>query len=294
MKIDTRLELKSGLLHLDLLDGRHSDNRSNGAEAVYGPGSLRLQDLGYFNLGRMKAQAERGEYWISRLQPGTQVFTPDGEGVELPGLVAALNDQGTAKLEMAATIGVKERLPVRLLLWKLPQEAADRRRSKMRENARKQGRTPSKGSLLLCDWNWMVTNVEPSKLSLEECYLLYGVRWQIELLFKLWKMHGRLGHSRSEKPDWVLCELYAKLLGVLVQHWLCLTGLWQKPHRSLVKGCQMIKGQAERLASCINDIGALVSLLKELAERFDHGCLLNPRKKKPNTSQRLVLNVIYP
>jgi len=47
--------------------------------------------------------------------------------------------------------------------------------------------------------------------------------------------------------------VYGKLLDVLIQHWLVLTGLWQMPQRSLVKGCQMIKEQSARLAACMDD-----------------------------------------
>jgi len=39
VKIDTRLELKTGRLQFDLLDGKHSDNRSHGALAIYEPGT---------------------------------------------------------------------------------------------------------------------------------------------------------------------------------------------------------------------------------------------------------------
>jgi hypothetical protein len=294
VKIDTRLELKTGLLQFDLLDGRHSDNRSHGAEAVYPAGSLRLQDLGYFKLSRMKAQSERGEYWLSRLQPGTRVFSRAGDKIDLPELLLDLEQTGVIRQEMAVKAGAAEQLPARLLLWKVPAEQAARRRAKMKENAQNQGRLPTQASLLWCDWNLMVTNVEQARLSFEEAYVLYGVRWQIELLFKLWKTHGQLGHSRSKKPERILCELYVKLLGVLVQHWLFLAGLWQNPHRSLVKGGQMLKGQAERLAHSLGDRDALIALLEELAERFQYGCTLNRRKKKPNTSQRLDSKYAFP
>ena len=71
VKLDVQLELKSGLLHVHLLDGCCYDQKSQGATACYEAGSLHLKDLGYFNLARMKAQNERGEYWISRYQPRT-------------------------------------------------------------------------------------------------------------------------------------------------------------------------------------------------------------------------------
>jgi hypothetical protein len=288
LKLDTGLELKTGRLRVGLLQGRDSDSRGPVAEAVYGKGVLRIQDLGYFNLARMRAQGERGEYWPGRLQPGSVAFDADGARIDWPRWLGTLARQGVARHEVAVEIGAGERLPARLLLWRLPEEAAAQRRARMKDNARKHCRAATAESLALCDGNLLVTNVEGGKLSLAECLLLDGVRWHIERLFKLWKSHGKPGHSRSSNPHRVLCELYAKLLGVPVQHWLVLTGLWRVPQRSLVKGCQMLREQSARLACCMNDFAALVQLLKELAERFQHGCALNPRKKKPNTCQKLI------
>ena len=293
LKLDTRLELKTGQLHFGLLPGRHSDSKGMVAQECYEKGSLRLQDLGYFNLARMKEQGERGEYWISRLQPRTQIFSVDECPIDLGVLLQTLHTQGVLRHEMYVKVGVVEQLEARLLLWKLPQEAAAKRRAKMLDNGRKHGRQPSSESLAWCDWNIHITNVESEKLSHNECFLLYTVRWQIELLFKLWKSHSGLGHSRSEKAERMLCEIYAKLLSVLVQHWIVLTGLWRMPNRSLVKGCQMIKEQSACLANCIDDFDSLVQVLKELAKRFEYGCALNKRKKNPNTCQLLGAGEIY-
>jgi IS4 transposase len=88
-----------------------------------------------------------------------------------------------------------------LLLWKLPKEAAAGKNVGQWEEA---WPDTDGESLAWCDWNFLITNVESEKLNLEAYFLLYGVRWQIELLFKLWKTHGRLVHSRSENPQRVL------------------------------------------------------------------------------------------
>ena len=44
----------------------------------------------------------------------------------------------------------------------------------MKENAQNQGRLPTRKNLELCDWNWLITDVEASKLSFES-YVLYVV-----------------------------------------------------------------------------------------------------------------------
>ncbi len=117
----------------------------------------------------------------------------------------------------------------------------------------------------------LITHAEPELLSLKDCLLAVQCALAHELLFKLWKSHSKLGHSNSQNPWRRLCELYATLLVVMVQHWIFLTGLWHIPERSLVKGEQMIKEQAARLAACINNIEALTQLLREFRERFQIG-----------------------
>ena len=50
--------------------------------------------------------------------------------------------------------------------------------------------------------------------------MLLRERWQMEMLYKLWKQYGRIDEWRTANPWRVLCELYAKLIGLLLQHWL--------------------------------------------------------------------------
>ena len=154
---------------------------------------------------------------------------------------------------MNVIIGAEVHVQARLICCKLNEESANRRRAKLNANSKKKGRKPSSEILALCDWNLFVTHVEPEKLSIKECLILYRVRWQIELLFKLWKNHCKLANSRSEHPHRILSEIYIKLLVVLIQHWIILTGLWVE--RSLVKGVQMIREQSAHLAHMIMNNG---------------------------------------
>ena len=133
-----------------------------------------------------------------------------------------------------------------------------------------------------------ITNVEKEKLNIDECLMLYRVRWQIELLFKLWKSQCKLVDSRSENHHRILCEIYIKLLIVLIQHWIVLTGLWIIPERSLVKGVQMIREQSAHLAHVINDYKQLILTLKDISQRFLYGCSVNRRKSKLNTVDQMV------
>jgi hypothetical protein len=81
----------------------------------------------------------------------------------------------------------------------------------------------------------LITNVPAARLTVQEALIVARTRWQIELLFKLWKSHGQIDESRSDKPWRMLCEVYAKLLAMLVQHWILVVCCWCYPNRSLTK-----------------------------------------------------------
>ena len=94
------------------------------------------------------------------------------------------------------------------------------------DSTKKKGRQPSKRRLAVADWTILVTNVPSNLLTADEALTVMRIRWQIELIFKLWKSVNSLDKSRSEKKWRILTEVYGKLLVVLLQHWLIVMGAW--------------------------------------------------------------------
>jgi len=142
--------------------------------------------------------------------------------------------------------------------------------------------------LARADWTLLVTNAPATLLAVDEALVLQRARWQLELLFKLWKEHGKIDESRSAKPWHVLCDVFAKLLAVLVQHWVILTGCWQCPNRSLVKAAQTVRARALELLDMLTDPDLLVRVLTSIHRCLAAGCRINKRKQHPNTYQLLV------
>lgn len=286
LKIGLRYDLCRGHLVGPLLfDGRTHESTTPIQSAPLPPRALRLADLGFFDLEVLAQLGARDSYWLSRAHRTTAIYDDAGRRWEMLALLAA---QGTAHVDLPISLGVEQRLPARLLAVRVPQEVADQRRRRRRAAARDRGRTPSAASLAWCAWTIFLTNVPPELLSLREALVLAKARWQVELLFKLWKSHGQIDESRSRKPWRVLTEVVAKLLAMLVQHWLVLTGCWAYPDRSLVKAAQTVRQHALHLASTLACPPLLEHAIGVIHRCLAVGCRLNRRKTKPNTYQFLL------
>lgn len=118
---------------------------------------------------------------------------------------------------------------------------------------------------MLVGWTLLVTNAPARLLSVAEAEVLRRLRWQGELLFKLWKQHGQVDASRSAKPWRSLCEVYAKLIGVVLQHWVLLLGGWPLGTRNLVQAAAVMRAAVNRLARTRDQPRQLRRVLKELA-----------------------------
>lgn len=286
LKLNVRLELLRGILHGPVVtNGRTHDRQTALQEQPLATGSLRLADANYWSLDQFEQLGRQGNYWLSRFKVQTAIFTPDGPRWQLAELLQAKKQD---ELDLWVELGLQHRLPARLVAQRLPPQVAEQRRRRVRAEAQRRGKTPSQTQLFLADWLVFVTNVPPEMLSFAEIFVVVRVRWQIELLFKLWKSHNLIDQSRSQKPWRQLCEIYAKLIGVIIQHWILLVGCWHFPNRSLFKAAQTIQKHAWYLASVFTCSISLARALTSIQHCLAAGCRINKRKKIPHTYQLLL------
>jgi hypothetical protein len=285
LKLQVQWEWLSGqITRLDLQAGRTPDNAAPAQALPLPAGALRLADLGYFRLETLAETAEAGAYFLTRFKSGTLVFDTTGDPLDLLRWLKA-SDEGVR--DIPVRLGARQRLACRLIAVRVPPDVAAARRRKLRRAAQVKGQAVSAERLALADWTLLLTNVPVEKLNAEEAVVVATVRWQMELLFKLWKSEGRLATSRSGQAWRQLCEIYAKLLGLVVQHWLLLIGCWDRPDRSLVKAAQTIQSFALPLALALGHRADLERLLLQLQRCLATVGRINKRQAKPSTFQRL-------
>jgi hypothetical protein len=283
LKLQVRLDLAGGALEGPvLLDGRTQDKAGPLARAPLPPDALVLADLGYWSLERLRELGAQGAYWLSRIDPHTHVFAPDGTRLDLPRWLAR---QRSATVAAVVLLGARARVPARLLAARAPKAVADARRRKLRAAAKREGKAPPAATLALAGWTVYVTNAPPERVDVAAAFALGRARWQVELLFKLWKSDGGLDESRSADPWRVLCEVDAKLTALLIQHWLLLLGCWERPARSLVRAAQTVREHAVCLLRALGRPARLREEVAAIARCLGVGCRVATRKRRPSAFQ---------
>lgn len=225
IKIHQQYELLSGTVRqLEVRNGKENDaNLLQDFDYSQVRRELHLLDLGYFKCQHLVDLSEAGGYFISRYKTGVTLYSQQGDlyqpidWVQLLGKVAS----GLALPQLYLGQG-PQKLPVRLIIEKVPEQVAAKRRLKQKRkiaNVSKKARSSYGTSALkelLMDYNIFMTNTTHEQLTPEQVQLYYRLRWQIELLFKIWKSVLELDKIGKMSIFRFECYLYSRLLVLLL------------------------------------------------------------------------------
>jgi hypothetical protein len=235
-------------------------------EAPLPAGALFLTDNGYITLHEIKEHQQQGRLWMSHARADFRITDAAGVKYSLPEFLKKKGKKGI--VDEWVKVGSQPALQQQVRLIAFPVSAEQEKKQK--ERAGQQTKTkakgirgnitvgkkhqptklkshrhrPSKARIALSGWTILLSNVPQERLEPHEARVLIRCRWQIELLWRLWKERGQVDIWRSAKPMRIVCEIYAKLMGCMIQHWIILKGCWQHPDRSMVKASQVVKALA--------------------------------------------------
>jgi hypothetical protein len=284
LKLHVGLEYKSGKLSgPTLANGREHDKKSPWFCQPLQKGELRLADLGFFDLDQLASDAQTGGFWITRYRHDACLYQKNVEIALLPFLQA----QSLLQVDVPVSLGKDHRLPCRLIAFRATDQVVEKRKRKLHRYASQKGVTVSQERLQLAHWTLFLTNAPQDLLSALEVFALYRLRWQIELLFRLWKTYSFIDECNSHNHWRVLTELYAKLIAVVIQHWLLLASVWQRPNKSVVQACSTIRKFAMLLQLNFSNTTAFSEVIATMVAVLQATPSLLQRKKNPSTFQVL-------
>lgn len=191
-------------------------------------------------------------------------------------------------VQMEVLVGKTAQLPARLIMVRVPEEVIEQRQERIREDAKRRGKAQANPEVLQrAKWTTLITNVPADQLTVSEVIVLQRARWQIERLFRLWKDGGKIDEWQGRTPWRILCELYAKVMAMLIQHWLLVLGTWHDPYRSLVKAAKLVRQHALELLSALAGECSWQRVTARLL-RAMQACRLHRRLKYPSHPQLLL------
>ena len=286
MRLQTELDLASGrLCGIQIESGRQTDQGTDRQHLRPPAGSLRITDLGYFNLSVFAMIHAAGAYFLSRTQHTVSV-TVQGKTLNL---IAFLRSQGSGRIDREVVLGTKNKLACRLIAWRVPEDIENRRRRKLRQSCADRGCNVTKAALESCSWEYLITNLREEQLSFEEAIILYRSRWQIELLFKRWKTHCQIDLLDGCNDESTMMRLWIRLCGAILQHWLTVAIAWPMAKTiSFDQLARLIQEMAWTIATRLNQSTAELSkFLAQLQCRAKRRCRRTKRKAKPGTVEML-------
>ena len=180
---------------------------------------LVIRDLGYYSFPSLLNISGKGAFYISRLGFTTIVYemiNGKWQRLDFKVLFDYMQQHQLSRIEIAVLIGAKEKIPVRLVVELMPEAVYEERMRKVRKIHQKKGYQPSKDYEFMARFNLFITNVPQDVLPADVVSQLYKIRWQVELIFKIWKSVIGIHHAKNMKYKRWLCLLYFKLLLMLI------------------------------------------------------------------------------
>lgn len=182
-------------------------------------GDLVIRDLGYYAFKSFSNILEKDAFFISRLGAKTNVFkmkSGNHKKVDFRTIYHQMKRRQLSRIYKDVFIGTKEKIPVRLIIELMPDDVYEQRMRKISKLHKKKGYQTSEKYKFLARFNLFITNVTKEVLPDEVISSLYRMRWQIELIFKIWKSVFGIHHTRKMKYQRWLCLLHFKLLMMIV------------------------------------------------------------------------------
>ena len=219
--IQCEFDLKRGqVIDLDITPGNRPDAK-DAQEKTWDiqKNDLFIRDLGYFALDALSNVQQAEAYYLSRLNFKTTVYEQIG-GVlielDFGKLYRYMKQNNIPRIEKQVLIGKEDKLPVRLVIELMPDQIYEQRVRKVKAYNRKKGHKTSTGYTDRARFNLFVTNASGEMLTARAIPLFYKVRWQVELIFKIWKSTFGIHITRKMKIERFLCLLYSKLLLIMI------------------------------------------------------------------------------
>lgn len=261
--------LTNGLCN-DQLDSRDHTNDIR-------EGDLFIRDLGYCTTGYLQKIIDSKAYFLNRLAPKISVYhaSDPSATIDFESCLKKMKKHRLPYLEYSVLIGRKAKIPCRLIISPVDDATYKMRLRKTQKYARSCGLNVSDGFKRRAQLSAFITNVPTEWISAPQVKSIYGLRWQIELIFKVWKSQGKINDVKQMKIHRFQCQLIGKIIWLLINwkiyRWLNKWIAKQYPEQSCsiwkyYKYAFRLSKQLREAVTLPEKLTPLLTTLKQLAK----------------------------
>ena len=265
-------------------------------------GDLIIRDLAYMTFEVLKFIAKNDRFFLCRANTNAYLYEIKGAKyvkIDFTKITKHMRKHKIKTVEKEAYYG-SIKLKVRLILHLLPEdEIAKRIRNARKNNIDKGGdgnlSSEHKAKISL---NLFITNVDEKLIPLTSVWHLYRLRWQIELVFKIWKSVCDIEKVKKVKQHRLECYIYAKLL-IIVLGWQVLWRIAGTLFYREGKALSLIKASKTLLGRQINKLQELFvkgtnsvkSFMMEFYDLSRTHHILEKRREEPTSMELLLISI---
>lgn len=218
LKIQFCFDLKSGKFFYFFQDAICPDNKyENSFVEKIEPNDLIIKDLGYFNPQAFIALSEKRAFFLSRWKSNNEIYFKSENNelkqLDMEKFLSRINQTTEIEIYIKKDSYTSK---ARLVIEKVPEEVKSSRLRKLEKNSKKKGRQTKERTKIFQGFNIYVSNIPEYFLEMNNFRKLYGIRWQVELIFKNWKSNFNLDKIAGIKLERIKCMIYSRLLLIFI------------------------------------------------------------------------------
>ena len=260
-------------------------------------GDLIIRDLGYYSDDMIEHFIKSKAFFVSKLYHNVSVrLNEKDDKINFNALYRQMKAIQASHLDLNVYIGKKKR-PVRLIVELMPEQIYQQRVAKRNKENKAAGYTTSDEFKDRARFNLYICNMSPLDCPWGTISKLYRIRWQIELMFKVWKSIMHIDLLPKMKKERLLTTLYLKLLWIFINWHIisnCRSYFYpiEKRLLSLTKCFQTLKEKSKEIRRCIlEQKEELENSLKKIIEILKTKHWIEKRKSRNNFED--IIEVIF-
>lgn len=291
LKIQFEYDIKTGeVIELSVGSFTNSDlnNSYQTAESIENS-DLLIRDLGYISLEFLETIESKLAYYLNRIKSNVNIYQQDKNGCFVPlnleKIESKMRRSKIKTMGFEVYLGEEKKVKSRVIIEILPKDVIEEKLRKAKRAAQREGRDLGKDTIGRIGLNIFVTNLSEEDLPNEMVRDLYRLRWQVELVFKVWKSLAKIDQTKKDvKCERLECHIYGKLIWVFLGWGIFwkLTEIIKDKIRwfSFYKMMKNLRTLSQRLITQSGNISRNIRMLvKMFIEEVMKKCRLEEKKK---------------